>query len=110
MIDTNVILIIAGILTLVIIGFILVTGSNSSNTTISRHNTLGAHKLMGSSGPPFHIGTLPTCQKISSADIVGLDFFKYDVKNQKSLGKMSVKDSTVLLNGKEAVSDRDIIL
>ena len=101
MIDTNLVLIIAGILTLLLIGLILVSGSKASSTpnamttSTNPRQKLGAHGMMDMEQPK--------CVTIASSDITGLAFYNYDARNSKVLGQLSTQDNTVELQGSGAI-------
>ena len=93
MIDTNLILIIAGIVALLLVGLILVSGSQSSpaNPMTTGQHTLGSQDMR------------QKCVSMQSASIHGLKFFKYNTLNSKVLGQLLVSDNTVNLNGSGAI-------
>jgi hypothetical protein len=79
MIDTNVVLVITGIVTLLLIGLIFVNSSKSSSTSTMAHS-----KTAGYLGRDGHgVRQLPKCVTLMSHDISGLKFFNFDTRTKK---------------------------
>jgi hypothetical protein len=119
MIDTNVVLVISGILALLLIGLILVNGRDSipSTTYITANTTRGTThsptSLLGASSGNAKI--LPPCVTVKSSNISGLDFFEFNPRNDKIgnkiKGEISVMgNSAVLITNNTGKSIQKITL
>ena len=102
MIDTNLVLIIGGILILVIIGLIMINGNNGSLSTTSAHTT-GSHTVNVSRLLSEPADQLPLCKTITTSNITGLKFNTYNDKTRQVTGKLNAQNNTVSITGKGAI-------
>jgi hypothetical protein len=101
MIDTNLVLIIGGILILFIIGLIMVTGNNASLPTASgthSSNTVDVSRLLSEPADQ-----LPLCKTITTSNITGLKFYTYNDKTRQITGKLNAYNNSVSITGKGAI-------